>query len=160
MAFETGGTFDPSIQNIGGATAYGLIQFYDDANRPGGKTIGGRWVSNGELRAMSRVQQMKLVEQYLMPFKGQMREPAHVLEAIFGGSIGRLKDSTGDGDISFGNYKKKLGEHAGRKYYGGNGSNRQARALNKVHTTGHVDCPLCNQMIASSGSVVPHEAIG
>lgn len=158
MAFETGGTFDPAKQNIGGAPAYGLIQFYDDADRPGGKTIGGRWVSNGELKGMSRVQQMKLVEQYLTPFKGRMREPGHVLEAIFGGSIGQLKDSQGDGDIKFGDYKARLGEHAGRKYYGAGGSNRQARALNKVHTVAHVDCPLCQQM-SVAGAIVPHEAV-
>lgn len=160
MAYETGGTFDPAIKNRGGAPAYGLIQFYDDAGRPGGKTIGDRFVSNGELRAMSRVQQMKLVEQYMTPFKGRMRSPGDVLEAIFHGTVGELSDSTGDGDITFGAYKAKLGEHAGRKYYGAGGSNRQARALSKVHTVGHVDCPLCNQMLASSGSIIPHEAMG
>lgn len=160
MAFETGGTFDPAVQNQGGAPAHGLIQFYDDADRPGGKTIGGRWYSKAEIKGMSRVQQMKLVEKYLEPFKGQIREPKHLLGAIFGGTV-NLSTSSGDGDIQFGQYLSRLGEHAGRKYYGPNGqSNRQARAMSKTDRTFNASCAMCSQQMASLGKIIPHERVG
>ncbi|MBN8559489.1 MAG: peptidoglycan DD-metalloendopeptidase family protein [Leptolyngbya sp. UWPOB_LEPTO1] len=157
MAYETGGTFDPSVQNKGGAPAYGLIQFYEDEDRPGGKTIGGRWYSFGELRAMSRTQQMKLVEQYLVPFKGKMREPRHVLGAVFGYDP-NLSNSASDGDISMGEYLDELGSHAGRRYYNNKGSNRVSRMFGEIDNKPNHDCTLCRQMLAA-GTWVPHESL-
>ena len=64
MAYETGETFSPSIQNKKtGAT--GLIQFMP-------KTAVGLGTTTTALKAMTAVAQLNFVEKYLAPFKGKM----------------------------------------------------------------------------------------
>ena len=58
MDFETGGSFSPSQKNRAGSGATGLIQFMPSTAR-------GLGTSTDALSKMTRVQQMKYVEQYL-----------------------------------------------------------------------------------------------
>ena len=65
MAFETGGSFFPDVQNAAsGAT--GLIQFL-------GSTAKGLGTSTDELAAMTAVEQLAYVEKYLEPYAGRVR---------------------------------------------------------------------------------------
>ncbi|XAI95301.1 endopeptidase [Leptolyngbya phage Lsp-JY17] len=157
IAHETDGTFDPRSKNYGGAPASGLLHFYDDEDRPGGKTIGGRWYSRGEMEAMTRTQQLRLVEDYLRDVGaiGNMKEPGDLASAVYTGAVGR-PDSYG-GAVTLGQYKSQMGRHAGRRYYDPRG-NRQARAMSKVDTRPNDGCTLCQQMLAQ-GDFIPHERV-
>ncbi len=77
MSFETGGTFDPSIQNPIGAT--GLIQFLKG-------TAKGLGTTTDDLKQMSPVEQLKFVEKYFTPFKGKLESLEAVYTAILSGS--------------------------------------------------------------------------
>ena len=77
MSFETGGTFDPSIQNAIGAT--GLIQFLKS-------TAIGLGTTTAALKVMSAVEQLKFVEKYFNPFKGKLDTLEAVYTAILSGS--------------------------------------------------------------------------
>ena len=57
MAFESGGTFSPSIQNGAGANAFGLIQFMDGA----AKDLG---IPLSKIKTMSQLDQLDLVFKY------------------------------------------------------------------------------------------------
>ena len=158
MAYETGGTFSPGIPNKGGAPAVGLIQFYEDSHDPGHKTVGGRRYSLAEIANMTRTQQLRLVRDFLLPFKGQMTEPKHVLGAVFGYNP-KLNKESGDGDITFGEYLDRLGSHVGRQYYTNRGRNRATRAMSKIDSKPVASCTMCQQMLAM-GTFTPHERIG
>ncbi|MBY5524328.1 transglycosylase SLT domain-containing protein [Rhizobium leguminosarum] len=74
MAFETGGTFSPSIQNkLSGAT--GLIQFMPST----AKALG---TSTVELQSMSAVRQVDFVEKYFAPYIGRLKTLSDVYMAI------------------------------------------------------------------------------
>lgn len=159
MAFETGGTFDPSLHN--GIGYYGLIQFGADAATDMG-------VTTGQLASMSRVQQMEYVYKYLAKFGSQIRKgPEYLLASVWGGqgllnAINKrglhavLADPAwNDGWITFGNYAKRLGEHAGRRY--GDVQTRENRVSQRVHTSFKTGCSLCNSLRASNSMFIPHE---
>lgn len=74
MAFETGETFSPSIQNPK-SKATGLIQFMPNTAMALGTTIGA-------LKAMSAVQQLDYVEKYLSPYKNKMLSLSDVYMTI------------------------------------------------------------------------------
>jgi hypothetical protein len=57
MAFETGGTYSPSVESAGGSGAVGLIQFTEEAAEELGTTA-------AELASLSAVEQLNFVEQY------------------------------------------------------------------------------------------------
>lgn len=57
MAFESGGTFSPSIQNAAGSQAFGLIQFMKPAASDLGTTLEA-------LKAMTQMQQLEFVFKY------------------------------------------------------------------------------------------------
>ena len=82
MALETGGTFDPSIVNSLGYT--GLIQIgsvaADDINRRKGTSVTAG--KNGNLKDMSKLEQLTYVEYYLEPFKGKLSTLADFYLAI------------------------------------------------------------------------------
>lgn len=82
MALETGGKFDPSIVNSLGYT--GLIQIgntaADDINRRKGTDITAG--NNGNLKQMSKFDQLTFVEYYLEPFKGKLNTLADFYLAI------------------------------------------------------------------------------
>lgn len=77
MSFETGGSFDPAIQNPIGAT--GLIQFLKGTAKALGTTT-------SELKQMTPVEQLAHVEKYFKPFKGKLDTLEAVYTAILSGS--------------------------------------------------------------------------
>ncbi|AZA59273.1 M23 family metallopeptidase [Chryseobacterium shandongense] len=82
MALETGGTFDPSIVNSLGYT--GLIQIgsaaADDINRRKATNITAG--KSGNLKNMSKLEQLTYVEYYLEPYKGKLNTLADFYLAI------------------------------------------------------------------------------
>jgi peptidoglycan hydrolase-like protein with peptidoglycan-binding domain len=77
MSFETGGRFDPSVQNNIGAT--GLIQFLKS-------TAQGLGTTTDKLAKMSAVAQLQFVEKYFEPFKGKLGTLEAVYTSILSGS--------------------------------------------------------------------------
>lgn len=77
MSFETGGRFDPSVQNGIGAT--GLIQFLKS-------TAQGLGTTTDKLAKMSAVAQLEFVEKYFEPFKGKLGTLEAVYTSILSGS--------------------------------------------------------------------------
>ncbi len=74
MAFETGETFSPSIQNkVSGAT--GLIQFMPN-------TALSLGTSTSALGQMTAVEQLEYVRKYLVPFRKQMKSLSDVYMTI------------------------------------------------------------------------------
>jgi len=72
MAFETGGTFSPTIKNGAGAPYYGLIQFGAAAAKDAGTTI-------GKLLKMTAEEQLDYVYNFFRPYTGKL----HVLSDIY-----------------------------------------------------------------------------
>lgn len=141
MAFETGGTFGADSRNTS-TNASGLIQFMPDTARSLGTTV-------SELRGMTNVQQLDYVERYLREFRdrGELRSPYHLLMAVWGGasnvrdlirdpaSVRRLSD----GHITFEDYSRRLGEHAGRQYV-------PLYDPPPIHTRPRAGCAVCARM--------------
>lgn len=73
MAFETGETFSPSIENAAGSGATGLIQFMP-------RTARGLGTTTEELAKMTAVKQLDYVERYFLPYRGRLS----TLEDIYG----------------------------------------------------------------------------
>ena len=164
MAFEStqnGIIHNPAAMNSQGAV--GLIQFY-----PGGglaEVAQEMGVSESEasqrLRSMSRAQQMKWVEFHLrkqLQYAGKERYERmdDVFSAVFGGAgLLRKSDaerqSVGDGSISYTDYRARVGEIVGRSY----STQRGGRA---THTSVHRNCPTCNSMMKTQGTITPHQA--
>jgi murein DD-endopeptidase MepM/ murein hydrolase activator NlpD len=155
MAFETGGTFAASITNDDGYT--GLIQFGDEAATDVGTTTSA-------LRNMSNTEQLKYVEKFL-----KMRSQAYGLkydkpEAITMGIWGRVVDiqnyvkdpqlvrNVRDRNISFSDYVKRLGEHAGRRY-----ETSYEPKVAPVHTQYRGSCTMCQALIRSGSGLIPHQ---
>lgn len=65
MAFESGGTFDPSVRNAAGSGAVGLIQFMPS-------TAAGLGTSTDALARMTPVAQLEFVRRHFLPFKGRL----------------------------------------------------------------------------------------
>jgi hypothetical protein len=59
IAFETGRTFSPSVENLAGSSAIGLLQFTRDPRLEMG-------VTRSQLAAMTAVQQLKYVREYFL----------------------------------------------------------------------------------------------
>jgi len=72
MAFESGETFSPSIQNRGGAHYYGIIQFGDAAAKDCGTTVQA-------LVKMSALEQLEYVYAFFKPYTGRL----HTLSDIY-----------------------------------------------------------------------------
>jgi hypothetical protein len=82
MALETGGTFNPAVVNSLGYT--GLIQIGSTAaadinRRKGTNVTAGK---NGNLKDMTKLEQLTYVEYYLEPFKGKLNTLADFYLAI------------------------------------------------------------------------------
>lgn len=149
MAFETGGTFSPSIRNGLGAT--GLIQFMPE-------TATGMGYSTAQLAGMSRTQQLKVVEEYL---RGYDYNNIHELwMSVWGGHRRAFQDPStwmfiSDGGIKAYQYLQRLGEHVGRRYL------TPADRLvpdGTVHTGFTQGCPTCRAMQQNLGRIIAHEA--
>jgi hypothetical protein len=79
MASES--LFDPKARNgLPGQTASGLLQFIESTAQSMGTTTEA-------IRKMSPVEQLRLVEKYLMPFRGRLNSLADVYLAVFRGFI-------------------------------------------------------------------------
>ena len=81
MAFETGGTFDPTEKNKAGSGATGLIQFMPSTakNLTGADT---KEAAIKILEKMTATEQLDYVEKYLKPFKGKLNTVEDVYMAI------------------------------------------------------------------------------
>jgi peptidoglycan hydrolase-like protein with peptidoglycan-binding domain len=66
MAFETGGTFSPSVKNAAGSGATGLIQFMP-------KTATALGTSTDDLAAMTAEDQLDVVAKYFKPYRGKLK---------------------------------------------------------------------------------------
>ncbi len=79
MASES--LFNPKARNgLPGQTATGLLQFIDSTARSMGTTTEA-------IRRMSPIEQLRLVEKYLTPFRGRLNSLADVYLAVFRGFI-------------------------------------------------------------------------
>jgi hypothetical protein len=86
MASES--LFDHTASNgLSGQTATGLLQFIESTARNMGTTTEA-------IRRMSPVEQLRLVEKYLMPFRGRLNSLADVYLAVFRGFIVKGGDAT------------------------------------------------------------------
>lgn len=164
MAFESG--LDPSIDNgydpDGDGHGYvGLIQLGKQA----AKDIG---VDIAEVKRMSFTEQLeKVVYPYLnLPwFRGKLNSVEQVLASIFGGPglVDKLERNrgaafnTGDINIKFGAYLRRLGKDAGRSYEIRGLNDRRSRVNNILHDEQVAGCNVCNDMLRSSSMIVPHE---
>lgn len=75
MAFETDGTFDPSIKNYGGSGATGLIQFMP-------KTANGLGTTVERLAMMEAEHQLGYVELYFRPYAKRIKTMSDMYMAI------------------------------------------------------------------------------
>lgn len=75
MAFESGGTFSPSIYNAAGSGAVGLIQFMPSTAWGLGTTI-------SELASMSQVAQLGYVQAYFKPYAARIKSLSDMYMAI------------------------------------------------------------------------------
>lgn len=75
MAFETGGTFSPSIKNAAGSGAIGLIQFMP-------KTAKGLGTTSEKLAKMTATEQLDYVKKYLNPYRSRLKKLEDVYMAI------------------------------------------------------------------------------
>ncbi|MFV9474675.1 baseplate hub protein [Advenella sp. RU8] len=76
MAFETGGSFSPSVPNAKGSGATGLIQFMPN-------TAKGLGTSTAALASMTRLQQLDYVEKYFDQYKSRIKNLGDMYMAVF-----------------------------------------------------------------------------
>jgi hypothetical protein len=86
-------------------------------------------------------------------------------EAIIMGIWGRVQDiknyvrdpqsvrNVADDNITFSEYVKRVGEHAGRKY-----QTSYDDKIRPIHTTYRASCATCQSLQRSGNGIVPHEA--
>lgn len=83
MAFESGGTFSPSIKNAAGSGATGLIQFMPSTARGLGTTV-------AELAKMNATDQLFYVEQYFRPYAKRIESlPDMYMAILWPAAIGK-----------------------------------------------------------------------
>lgn len=75
IAWESGRTFSPSVKNMAGSGATGLIQFMPTTAMGLGTTVGA-------LAQMTFEEQLVYVEKYFQPYKGRLHSLADVYMAI------------------------------------------------------------------------------
>lgn len=75
MAFETGGTFSPTIKNGAGAPYYGLIQFGAAAAQDAGTSL-------PELLKMSAEGQLEYVYRFFKPYTGKLQSLSDIYMRI------------------------------------------------------------------------------
>lgn len=75
MHFESGGTFSPSIKNVAGSGATGLIQFMP-------KTAIGLGTTVDKLAAMTAIEQLAWVQKYFQPYAKRINSLADMYMAI------------------------------------------------------------------------------
>jgi|GEM_PF-756356 len=86
MAFESAGTFSPSIPNAAGSGAIGLIQFMP-------ATAIGLGTTTAELAQMTAVEQLDYVRAYFLPWKGRLGTLEDIYMAIlWPAAVGKSND--------------------------------------------------------------------
>jgi hypothetical protein len=156
MAFETGGTFAASVTNRLGYT--GLIQFGDEAAKDVGTT-------KYELRQMTNTEQLKYVEKFLKMRRDtyglKYDKPEAIIMGIWGGvehiqsyvrdpqSVRNVRDK----NITFAEYVKRVGEHAGRKY-----QTSYDDKIRPIHTSYRASCAMCQALQRAGMGILSHEA--
>jgi len=75
MAWETGETFSPSVKNMAGSGATGLIQFMPATAR-------GLGTTTDQLARMTAEQQLDYVYRYFLPYRGRLQSLADTYMAI------------------------------------------------------------------------------
>lgn len=75
MAFESGGTFSPSIRNAAGSGAVGLIQFMP-------QTAAALGTTTEALAAMTAEDQLDFVRRYFWPHKGKLANLGDLYMAV------------------------------------------------------------------------------
>lgn len=152
MAFESTTNFNPQLENRLGAI--GLIQLMP-------VNFGGLNVTRDAIRRMSRADYVRRVARpYLDEFRGRIQTIEDLLAAIFGGrrmfDLPAHRRTYGDGDITFPNYVRRLGNAAGRRYrttFDGASS-----STTPVHSTAQAGCATCQAQMQRFRVVSPHEA--
>lgn len=87
MAFESGETFSPSVKNMAGSGATGLIQFMP-------QTAIGLGTTTQQLERMSAVQQLDVVQRYFAPYAHRIACLSDMYMAILlPAHIGQAEDS-------------------------------------------------------------------
>ena len=98
MASES--SFNPAARNgLHGQTATGLLQFIED-------TAQGMGTTTEAIRHMSPVEQLRMVEKYLSPFRGRLNSLSDVYSAVFRGFIAEGGDASVVAPLN--NSKKEL----------------------------------------------------
>lgn len=163
MAYESRG-FTADAENTR-TRATGLIQFMPPTLEGLGRNIRGRGYTTSEVARMTRAEQMPLVENYLQEYHdayGGFRSVHEVLASIWGGRrlmnlIRRVGidapevQNYSDGDITFAEYTRRLGNTAGRQY-------RRPGVAPVIHTAYRNGCSTCESLVRSGSQVHPHEA--
>lgn len=86
MAFETGGTFSPTIQNGAGAPYYGIIQFGEAAAKDAGTTI-------PKLLKMTAEEQLDYVYNFFRPYTGKLKTLSDVyMRILWPVAVGKPED--------------------------------------------------------------------
>lgn len=75
MAWESGRTFSPSVRNMAGSGATGLIQFMPT-------TAKGLGTTTDALAAMTAEDQLNYVYKYFLPYKGRLKNLGDIYMAI------------------------------------------------------------------------------
>lgn len=145
--YESDGTHSPSIRGGAGNGYVGLIQF-------GELWLGDAGLTQPQIMAMSREQQLEVVYKYLARFKGHLNTVEQVYAAI---NIGNPYDTPAQRENAtdgkpFSYHVKQLGARAGRRYQ----TSYDTSAV--IHTTYHANCSLCNQLPRQGATVPAHYA--
>jgi hypothetical protein len=100
MASES--LFNPAARNgLPGQTATGLLQFIEDTAR-------GLGTTTEAIRRMSPVEQLRLVEKYLSPFRGRLNNLADVYSAVFRGFISEGGDASAVAPLNNSNKERRI----------------------------------------------------
>jgi len=161
MAVETGGTFNASVDN--GKGYVGLIQCGDECRAD-------LRLSYAELAKMTPEQQLTRVvvphiQNQIRYANSSIKGIEWLQAAIWGGhSLVSDLDKRGaaavndpannDGNITFANYMKRVGSHAGRRY--DSMEARAERVTAPIHNRVRASCSMCSAL-TQQGTFVPHE---
>lgn len=86
MAFETGGTFSPTIANGAGAPYYGIIQFGAAAAKDAGTTI-------DKLLKMTAEEQLTYVYNFFKPYTGKLKTLSDIyMRILLPAAVGKPED--------------------------------------------------------------------
>lgn len=86
MAFETGGTFSPTIANGAGAPYYGIIQFGAAAAKDAGTTV-------DKLLKMTAEEQLTYVYNFFKPYTGKLKTTSDIyMRILLPTAVGKPED--------------------------------------------------------------------